>query len=220
MDTRDSPCQHLTPIEDYHEGTIVCTSCGLVLSSLLLQQVESVSQISEKENKYLTEIQNLLDKIHIPICYGYQIESYLLKNFTIKSRKALVFSIYNVLNKLDIPISLQEISNATSIKKKILNRVNCDYNCVSLDTSNQVEKYGSLLGLSYKTVSLIKSKLTTLPVSGHNPNSVVASLLYQACKKSKSKVSLKRISEITSVSCISIQRYNNYYNHVHSSQGR
>jgi len=220
MDITDGPCKHLSQIEDHHEGTIVCISCGLVLSSLFLEQVESVTQISEKENKYLTEIQNLLDKIHVPICYGYQIESYLCKNFTIKSRQALVFSIYNVLNKLDIPISLQEVSNAMSIKKKLLNRVKCDYNCVTLDSINQVDKYGGMLGLPYNTVALIKRKLSSVPVSGHNPNSVIASLIYQVCKKSKLKLSLKRVSEITSISCISIQRYNNFYNHVYGSQGR
>jgi len=221
MDSENDSCQHLRQIEDYHEGTIICVSCGLVISNLFLNQLECVSQIdSQEQNKILIEIQNLLDRIHVPICYAHHIESYYFQNFTTKSRNSLIFSIYKVLNNLGIPISLREIANVTSVRKESLSRVKCDFNCISIDNLSRLDKYGTMLGLCYKTITLIKKELTKLPVSGHNPNSILASVIYQVAKKEKKKISLKQVSDVTSISCISIQRYNNFCKNVHGSQRR
>ena len=223
MDKHESACSHLNQIEDYHEGNIVCTSCGLVLSSLYLSQVNSTSYEefsnnnnnnnnfnNNNNNEILLEIQNLLDRIHVPTCYGHKIESYYKKNFTTKSTKGLVFSIYKNLNDMGIPVSMKEISNVANVSKSLLNKVQCDNNCVELNPSTLVDKYCTMLGLSFTIATLIKRNIELAPASGHNPNSVVASTIYQVCKKNKLKISIKKISQVTSVSCISIQRYNNF----------
>lgn len=202
-------CQHLSLIEDHREGQIVCCNCGLVTSPLFLNQIYNVRPNVFQED-VLTEIQHLLDRIHVPICYGNQIESYYSKNFTTKSKNSIVFAVYKVLNELGIPISIKEISNISSVNKKSLNRAQNENNFVILDSTALVEKYSKMLGLSFKTTTVIKNNLTTLPISGHNPNSILASTIYQVCKKLKKKISIKQISLITNVSCISIQRYNNF----------
>lgn len=209
MSHEHTSCSHLKVSDDYHEGTVVCLSCGLVLSPLFLNQLSNVQQLDSQKD-VLTDIENLLDRIHIPICYSNQILSYFNKNFTTKSKQALIYASYKVLNDLDIPISMKEISNVSSISKKSINKVQQINSFVNLDSNIIVEKYSKLLGLCFKTITLIKKRLTSVPISGHNPNSIIASVIYQVCKEKKLKISIKKIAEVTSVSCISIQRYNKF----------
>lgn len=206
-----SSCQHLEVIEDYHEGTIVCSNCGVVMSPLFVNQIHNLSHNMVQE-KILTEIQHLLDRIHVPICYANQIESYYAKNFTTKSNKSIAFAVYKVLNKLGIPISMKEISNVSCVDKKSLNKAQQDNNFVSIDNNAFIEKYCKILGLSFQTTTVIKNVVKNLPISGHNPSSMIASTIYKVCKEEKRKISIKQISLITNVSSISIQRYNNYSN--------
>jgi transcription initiation factor TFIIIB Brf1 subunit/transcription initiation factor TFIIB len=165
---------------------------------------------TQTQTDILSDIQNLLDRIHVPVCYAHQIESYYKKNFTTKSKNSIIFSIYKVLNDFQIPISLKEISNVSNVTLKKLNKAHIEDSFVKRDTNVILDKHCALLGLCYKTTTLIKNRLVTAPISGHNPNSVLASLIYQVCRELKKKISIKKISEVTSVSCISIQRYNNF----------
>jgi len=179
------------------------------MSNLFQHQIERMTHC-ETQKDILTDIQNLLDRIHVPICYANQIESYYTRNFTTKSKNSVIFSIYKVLNDFQIPISLKEISNVSNVNMKKLSKVHIEDNFVTRDTNVILEKYCALLGLYYKTTTLIKNRLLTTPISGHNPNSVLASVIYQVCRDLKKKISIKKISEVTSVSCISIQRYNSF----------
>lgn len=211
MDSKCYSCHQVSLIEDYHEGQVVCSSCGLVNSPLFLNQINSVNHAPQDlEPKDLTEIKHLLDRIHVPLCYAYHIESFYSKNFTTKSNQSLVFAVYKVLNDLDIPISMKEISNVSNVDKKKLNKAQIQNQHVNLDQVMLVEKYCKLLGLCYKVETLIKNKLKTLPISGHNPNSALASIIYQIAKEKKLKISIKKVSKVTNVSAISIQRYNNF----------
>lgn len=212
MHTDYRSCQHINIIEDHHEGTVVCVGCGLVLSNLFQHQIDCLMTHSETQTQtdILSDIQNLLDRIHVPVCYAHQIESYYKKNFTTKSKNSIIFSIYKVLNDFQIPISLKEISNVSNVTIKKLNKAHIEDSFVKRDNNVILEKHCALLGLCYKTTTLIKNRLVTAPISGHNPNSVLASLIYQVCRELKKKISIKKISEVTSVSCISIQRYNNF----------
>jgi len=212
MDSQPYSCAHEKVIEDYREGTVVCTSCGLVLSSLFLHQLVNLSeQRTEADDVVLSDIQHLLDRIHVPLCHAYRIEAFHKKNCFNKSKQSIAFSVYRTLNDIGIPITMKEVSNISHIKKESLNRVRCDDNLIQIDSSVLVEKYSKLLDLSYKTTTVIKKEISSAPISGHNPNSVLASLIYQVCKRSKIKISIKKVAEVTSVSCISIQRYNNFF---------
>jgi transcription initiation factor TFIIIB Brf1 subunit/transcription initiation factor TFIIB len=75
-----------------------------------------------------------------------------------------------------------------------------------------MEKYATLLKLDFETITLIKERINNLPNSGHNPNSVIAATIYQICKLTKQPISMKKVSLVTQVSCVSIQRYNKFYN--------
>ena len=209
MDFAETDCAHLNQVDDLREGTVVCLTCGLVLSNLFLDQISSPSQQqSLTEEVSLTEIQNLLDRIHIPTSYGHFIMNFLKKNFTIKSKQAIAFSVFKVLNDMDIPVSLKEISLTTDVYKKALNKAQKHDQFVNVDFGDIVEKYARFLNLPFKTISLIKEQIKEAPTTGHNPNSVLASILYKVCKKEGRKISIKKIADLTKVSSISIQRYN------------
>lgn len=214
MDNRDRPCQHLTQIEDFHEGSVICSLCGLVLSPLFIDQISQLSDPCHDpstENFSLAEIRNLLDRIHISTCFATQIDAHLTKNFTTKSRKALVYSIFKVLNEINIPISMKELSQACHINKKMLHQAQSENDVVFIKFSDIVEKYAKLLNLNYQTITLIKETIKRCPMSGHNPNSVLASTIYQVCRRTKQRVSIKKVSQVTQVSCVSIQRYNKFH---------
>lgn len=215
MDTRDYSCQHLTQIEDFHEGTIVCSLCGLVLSPLFIDQITQLSDSchdSSTKNFSLTEIRNLLDRVHISTCFATQIDAHLKKNFTTISKKAIVYSIFKILNELDIPISMKELSHACYMNKKMLHQAQSENDFIHINFLDIVEKYAKLLNLNFKTITLIKETINKCPMSGHNPNSILASTIYQVCKLTKQRISIKKVSEVTQVSCVSIQRYNKFYN--------
>lgn len=209
MDFAEASCEHLNQADDLREGTVVCLTCGLVLSNLYLDQISSPSQQQSLTEEFsLAEIQNLLDRIHIPTSYCHFIMKFLKKNFTIKSKQAIVFSVFKVLNDMDIPISLKEISLSTNMQQKTLNKAQKHDQFVNVDFGDVAEKYARLLNLPFKTITLIKEQIKEAPTTGHNPNSVIASILYQVCKKEGRKISIKRIAALTKVSSISIQRYN------------
>jgi transcription initiation factor TFIIIB Brf1 subunit/transcription initiation factor TFIIB len=157
MSSEYSSCKHLNNIDDYHEGQVVCLSCGVVVAALFINQVNNIQQFNFQED-ISSEIQNLLDRIHIPICYANQIISYFNKNFTTKSKQALIFSSYKVLNDLGIPISMKEISNVSSVTKKSITKVQQANNFVNFDSNTIVEKYSNILGLCYTTTTLIKKR--------------------------------------------------------------
>ena len=52
---------------------------------------------------------------HISTCFAVRIEDHLKENFTTKSRQSLVYSVFKVLNEMQIPISLKEISQASNL---------------------------------------------------------------------------------------------------------
>lgn len=214
MHFKERSCQHLNLVEDWHEGFEVCTSCGLVLSQLFMNQMQksetSEQNLKDEKNVSLEEIRNLLDRIHISTCFAAKIEAYLKENFTTKSNQALVYSTFKILNELSIPISLKEISLASNLSKKILHKVQSNNEVVHVDFSNVMEKYARLLNLSYETITLIKERIINSPNSGHNPNSVIAATIYQICKITEQPISMKKISLVTQVSCVSIQRYNKF----------
>ena len=214
MHHSNSSCQHLETLDDFHEGSVVCTLCGLVISPLFSDFVPSIpcyqEEINSTESFCLNEIKNLLDRIHVSTCFATRILTHLRMNFTTNSRRNVVYSVFKVLNELNIPISLKEISHVSNLSKKTLHQVQSHNEVIDVDFSDVVEKYARLLNLSFETIALIKAKIKNSTGSGHNPNSVLASTIYQICKSTGQRISMKKIAQVTQVSCVSIQRYNKF----------
>ena len=82
---------------------------------------------------------------------------------------------------------------------------------VNLDNAALAEKYCVALGLDFDAISLIKERLKANAATGHTPSTIIAGTIYTVGKERKLKLPIKKISQATSVSCISIQRFANVF---------
>lgn len=222
FDSCQIDCCHNNPVSDYHEGTIVCLMCGLVLSNLFLEHqnfnFQKTHFNTREEQQKIEEIKDILDKIHVSHSYATHVYSFFTKNFKKWTNPNLVFSIFKVLNQLNCPVSMKELSLSTNILSTKLHSVQPNEQNVEVAFDDVVEKYCKLLKIPFKTIALIKESIKNAPMSGHNPNSVIAAIIYNTLKKEKKKISLRSLCKVTNVSCISIQRYNKHLHNAHPSR--
>jgi len=205
-------CEHLNEIEDQQEGSIVCTDCGLVISDQYFVAHYTPLQPDESNFaniRWLEKTKDILDKIHMPLTFAEPIVNRFQIDYKRKTLKNLTFSMYKVLNEvLGVSISLQEISNITGLVKTDIYAAQQFDDNMFMDTSANVEKYCKMLNLDFKTTTLIKARIESVHPSGHSPLTILASTIYLVCKEiKKKKISIKTVANITSTSCISIQRY-------------
>lgn len=202
-------CDHYE-IVNHREGETVCCKCGFILSQqyLELPACKNLICYSPIELKWADEAKNVLDKIHLPLRYAEEIVKYLFENFKIKTGYNLAYSIYKVLNSVHgVPITLQEICNVTGAQKKSVFTHQPLGDNIILDKTDFVDKYCSILGLGFKTTALVKELISIQKPSGHSPTTIIAACIYLTLKRLKLKISIKKISQVTTVSPISIQRF-------------
>lgn len=191
------------------EGFYVCSMCGLVRDNIYDDRPKAAlySFYNPTDFKIIEEIKDMLDRVHISTSYAQLVFSYYKKNYKGYNRKAMVFSIYFILNNHSFNISLKDLLNANGLTGESTFSTQKKNEIVLLDVVEMVEKYCIMLDLSYKEISLIKEKIRSLPKSGHTPLTTIAGNIYLYCKENNKKYSVKKIAQVTQVSTISIQRY-------------
>lgn len=201
-------CGHETTVLDEHEGHYVCTLCGLVISPYFTTRGNEFHHEIRSANIWHKEACDILDRINIPVFYCDEIIRYLNVHFEKKNRESLMFAIYKVLNdQLGMCLSLHELCNASGINKSKVYEKQIINENVLIDKTILAEKYCMLLGLPFKTTSLVKEELCKKSISGHAPSTIIAGTIYQVCKKLKLKIPIKKVASATTVSQISIQRF-------------
>jgi len=208
-----STCSHENTVLDVHEGHYVCSLCGLVTSPYFTTKQDEFHNEIGVGDIWYKEACDILDRINIPVSYCEKVIRYLNSHFEKKDRESLIFSIYKVVNdQFGVCLSLHELCNTCGINKtKVCCKQKVNEN-VSIDKITLVEKYYTLLGLSYQTTSLIKEELSNKSLSGHAPLTIIAGTIYQVCKRLKLKITVKKVASATSISQISIQRFCKYDN--------
>jgi len=207
-------CLHEKSIIDIHEGSNICVSCGLVLSNYFEGEVLPETRHPSPLSKWADQAMDILDMIHMPCSFSDKIMKYFNNNYEQKNLSALIFSIYKVLNdEYDAGVSLKDLSNVTGVSKSSIFAAQKVGENIMLNTTRAVEKYCIALNLSHETIALIKDYMIHNRPSGHSPSTILAGSIYVICKKQKIKISIRKISQITTVSQISIQRFTK---HVHS----
>jgi len=205
-------CQAEDLIIDPHSSYLVCTKCGVVNETIYQNECREPSGAtalhSRKETCVYETIKDILDRIHISTKYADRILRYYFKFYKGFNLRSIVFSCYMVLNEhYDFNISLKYLLNANGFSGESTSRDQRTNENVTLDIAEMIEKYTSMLKLSFKDTSLIKEMIRKKRLSGHTPLTTIASNIYIYCKQNQKKVSIKKIAEVTQVSCISIQRY-------------
>ena len=200
-------CNHLNEIIDENRGDIICTDCGLVLSDKLF-----INYKGNEENKNTSidgnEINEYLEKLNLPTCFSSKIlDNYKkTRNGKRKKKELLPYTIYKCLNDEGFPISMKEISAVSGFTDSKL--YSMQEEAIILKPCQLLEKYCKILGLDYSTYRVIKTALPTSKLTGHNPLTIVGSVLYAYLKKHKPrKFPMKTIAKVVNTSCISIQRY-------------
>jgi len=195
-------------IVDTRTGSRVCSMCGLVEENVYEEVRTTISDFKNPTNfKILEEIRDMLDRVHISTNLADLCTDYYMKNYSGFNRKAMVFSIYFVLNKYSFNVSLKNLLNANGLCGESTFSTQKSNENVILDIVEMVEKYSVMLGFNFKETSLIKEMVKMSPKSGHTPLTIIAGNIYLYCRKNNKKISTKQIAQTTQVSTISIQRY-------------
>ena len=207
MSNQENICGHLNEIIDDREGTIICIDCGLVLSDNLYQENTKFSLFNNEDND-LNQIKEFLERLNLPLSFSCQIfENY---KQIVKKRKnhknLLSYTIYQTLNEIGYPISIKDISAVTGVSENLIYDMQNNAQSIILEPNSQLEKYCKILGLDFKSYSVIKELLPQIS-TGHNPLTVIASNIYKYCKENNLKYSMKDIASTVGISPISIQRY-------------
>lgn len=118
---------------------------------------------------------------------------------------SLASCLYKNINN-ESAITLKEVTSATGVSSKLLN-IATKGSITIVDKEILLEKYCSQLEIEFKHYTVIKELLQKQNISGHNPLTIISSCIYTYCKDKKLKISMKKISDCTGISCISIQRF-------------
>lgn len=215
-------CQHINEITDVSQGDIICLDCGMINPFFIENEMRTLKNVDRdfftttdiEKSKSKDSSLNLLEKIkdilaiiHVSTVYAEHIKKYLDENYRKKSLENIVMSIFIVLNRMDFQISMHELSLVTGIDKSKLFEAQKSNTNIFLDKATLAEKYCKMLNLNFDTITLIKERIRSSKITGHTPMTVIAGNIYKVVRDKKLKFSVKKISTVTNVSCISIQRY-------------
>lgn len=201
-----SICLHINILSDVHNGCLVCTDCGRVQSNqLYFEEYGYSNEIKNNSSEVKQNIDEIISRLHLPDKYSEIILDEVLKNNLNLSDKNINNVLYDNLNKNDISISIKEI-NKVSEKRKIKKEKNKS-NVVIFKIENCLEKYCTIFNLTYKEYTVIKENIFCIPLTGHNPLTIIGTFIYKFAKENKKKISMKKISEVLNINPISIQRY-------------
>jgi transcription initiation factor TFIIIB Brf1 subunit/transcription initiation factor TFIIB len=198
-------CEHLSEVIDEREGIIVCYDCGLVLSNYFFSQTQTFNC---SQSIFQEEIKEILERLNLPQIFANDVLQKLKscgKNNS-RTKKLIPYFVYKTLNEIGCPVSIKDISSVSGISENDLYDMQESESLV-LNPHTLLEKYCKLLGLNdFKIYSVIKEKM---PVedTGHNPLTIIASLIYKYCKENNLKYSMKEIASTVGISSVSIQRY-------------
>jgi transcription initiation factor TFIIIB Brf1 subunit/transcription initiation factor TFIIB len=197
-------CTHVHQVTDEREGTIVCTICGLVLTTQIFQE-SYACDTNEKEYALVKKINDILNKLNLPVCFTTDI---LKRCLRMPPRKHLLeYVVYLSLHECGFPISIKDIACVTGISDSKIYDLQDNDQSICLQPKDLIEKYCTMLNLDFKTCSLIKEELPTIIETGHNPLTVIASTIYKYSRRNKLKLSMKQIATVVNISTVSIQRY-------------
>lgn len=198
-------CQHLYPVEDQHEGTVVCSTCGLVLDQQLLQCTPTSSS-----PVLPPELGELCHRLHLP--YALIEPSMEREWIQAPSRPdhvvpALLGTLYGILVDLGIPRSLHDLCE--SVRLPVDEVWPYVYpGTPRLTYPHQlVEQLLAPLNLPYPDLQRLKQRIQTrydkLPFS---PRTVVGAAAYLYLKDTPRHLSLVKLANLTGVSVMSMHR--------------
>jgi transcription initiation factor TFIIIB Brf1 subunit/transcription initiation factor TFIIB len=194
-------CDHINQVTDEHEGCVICSDCGLVVSTQLFIDDHKMENNLDDNEPY----KEFLDRLNIPMPNLINRIEQKTNNQSLSCISTLASNLYLSLNKTS-SVSLKEIVSVTGANEKKIVKKTRGHTTI-LNKEILLDKYCSQLKLDYKSYTLIKETFKKLELTGHNPLTIIASSIYAFCKKTKQKISMKKVADTVGISCISIQRF-------------
>jgi len=143
--------------------------------------------------------------MNMPECYIDLVENQLNQNRKKSVQlKKITSEIYSKINKENNILPLKTLMNISGLKSRDIKSFS---NIQILNIEELLEVYTKMLSLDYKTYTLIKEQLKDYRQVGNQPLTVIAGLIYLHVRKTKKRISMKKIASITGISTISIQRF-------------
>jgi|LakMenE01Jun11ns_1017448.scaffolds.fasta_scaffold9932341_4 hypothetical protein len=215
-----SGCSHTNEIIDHHEGTIICTDCGIVKDTYY-DIIVSKNDFLKRDS--LGQIENIMDHLHLPAEFTELINNNLSKSKNKNSRmvnqrrrifsvKKLATEIYNTVNDKNSNLLLKDISNFSHISPHQIK----SKNILLVNLEEVLERYTTKFNMNFQTYTVIKDELNKFKNTGFQPLTIIGGLIYLHFLNIKKKISMRKISEILGISSISIQRFLRYNNEISS----
>ena len=210
-------CNHMQTVENDRDGECTCTECGLVLTPLYYEQ-----HFSDKTNN---EIYNEIKEYITDICYNANIPNNVIvasfkyykelkgnSNLCFNNKILAAYSIYESLNKMEIPRLAEEVAHYAGVKVNKIWRV--ESTLTLSDPLNEptqyVERYCTILKIPYSDQKKIKMLIRDIQEKFNlgclRSNCLVAAVTHLYCLKKKLKLSLKLICTTCSISTTSVHR--------------
>lgn len=197
------------------ESGYVCRDCGFCKDSFYESpKNESQTPFTENDllsNEVISQIKETLERLNLPIYLHKFVSKSILKNKNNqKLTPALVaHHVYKTLSDFSIPFSLKNICSVTGVSKNKISKEqkkSSESSIIFIKTGDLLDRYCGQLSLDFKKSTLIKEKIPQID-GGYNPSTIVSAYIYLFCRANKIKITLKQISNVTGISCMSIQRY-------------
>jgi transcription initiation factor TFIIIB Brf1 subunit/transcription initiation factor TFIIB len=203
-------CTHNNEIIDSHEGTIICTDCGVVKDPYYLCDYKNNdSNIAINSSG---QVENILEQLNVPQQFN-EIININLNSTNYKSNShpqkkthqinKVISEIYNTLNQDTSNILLKDIMNLSRLSTK---QIKCkDVSIVNIEQI--LEKYTKRFNINYKNCTVIKEEYLKYINTGFQPLTIIGGIIYKHLKEINSRRSMKYIAELLGISSISIQRF-------------
>jgi|LakMenEpi03Aug12_release.lakeMendotaPanAssembly.Ray.scaffolds.fasta_scaffold06135_13 transcription initiation factor TFIIIB Brf1 subunit/transcription initiation factor TFIIB len=204
-------CSHENQLIDYRGGFVVCGECGVVIEQVFEsyshERDETFCELSGKETEFVKE---MMERLNLPNSIFSHIAKRILEKKDGKnvSETIMAHCLYTTLADLGIPFTVNDVNSITGINhSKISKDKKCkNSSVVIIKTEDILERACSKLNLNFKQFTLIKESIRNTN-NGFNPSTIISAHIYRFCRTNRLNITLKQISSITGISCMSIQRY-------------
>lgn len=206
-------CPHTDEIIDVREGTYICLNCGLCKDTYF-EQPKIKYDYKESYNigyENICYIKEVLSRLNVPIYICDFISRSVIENSHNRkiTRPMISHHIYITLSRMGIPFSIKDICSVTGTTQKLISKEQSktvESSIIIIETDDLLWRYCSKLDIKHQFYTVIKEMIPKMS-EGYNPSTIVSAYIYIFCRRNKIKLTIKQISTVTGISCMSIQRF-------------
>jgi transcription initiation factor TFIIIB Brf1 subunit/transcription initiation factor TFIIB len=210
----EASCLHhkIYEVLDTHTNDVICSNCGTIIGIEFQQQQQHHQHQQQDDEPSCAEkpdIENIIDRLHLPESFVKYVTDDYIKHYRDKKHvntiKRISSCIYSSVNRINNCVSINDISRISGVPASCIKDKRTIH---ELDVLSN--KYLAKFNIPFKEQSLIKDLIKKeYEHSGHNPLTIIASIIYMHCKRKHNTQSMSYVANIFGISPISIRRFIN-----------